>query len=129
MVVGSMIIPHSVLCHILGLCSLHAGRIPKYHDSWHRLLKRTVNPRHGYLLFHVSLNMAGDNTETQGVSDASYFCWYHGKHCLDSLFSPVTSLSEPLLTELMTFCTAYIQGPCFLKREMQLISGISFVNT
>ena len=129
MVVGSMIIPHSVVCNILGLRSLHAGRIPRYYDVWHRLLKCTVNPRHGYLLFHVSLNMAGDNTEKQGVSDASYFCWYNGKHCLDSLFSPLTSLSESLLTQLMTFFTAYIQAPCFLKREMQLIAGINFVNT
>ena len=88
-----------------------------------RRLKRAVNPGRGFLLSRVPLNVAW-----RGASDASYFCWYSGKHCLDSLYSPLTLLSEPVLTQLMTSCTAYIQAPYFLRRAMQLISGINFVN-
>lgn len=106
MLVGSMITPHSVVSNILGLRLLHAGRTPKYYDSWNRLLKCAVNPRRGFLLSRVPLNVAWDNTEWWGVSDASYLCWYSGRHSLDSLYSPLTLLSEPLLTQLMTFCTA-----------------------
>ena len=103
MLVGSMITPHSVVSNILGLRLLHAGRTPKYYDSWNRLLKCAVNPRRGFLLSRVPLNVAWDNTEWWG---ASYLCWYSGRHSLDSLYSPLTLLSEPVLTQLMTFCTA-----------------------